>query len=219
MVKISAAQMHVSHTSLEANVSKICGYMEKAGSGIICFPELSLSGFYRPGLKELEDSLGLICKTAADTGIWAIVGAYATRGEHIFNELYLIDDKGQLTYTYQKKHPWIEEDEITPGTENKAVNTEFGIIGMLNCYDLSFPWEAEHLAKGGAKIIFCPSYWYREYPNYRRYPEKTAARNNILLVLCDAFSNETIGRSKIVSPRGLVAEAKGEQMISAYRKV
>jgi|WetSurMetagenome_2_1015567.scaffolds.fasta_scaffold378559_2 omega-amidase len=220
MVKISAAQMEISHGNLEDNVSKICSFIEQAkGSNIICFPELCISGVYRPVHDEREAALSRIMAKAGEAGIWASVGAYATRGSKTFNELYLINNKGQIAYTYQKKHPWIEEYEVTAGTKNKAIETDFGIIGLLNCYDIRYPEEADNLAKGGAKIILCSSYWPREYSSYKGYPEKTAARCNALVVMCDAANTDTVGKSRIVSPSGILAEAKGEQLISVEHKI
>jgi predicted amidohydrolase len=219
MVKISAAQIGISHGNLEDNTDKICSFMGFAGKGMIIFPELIITGVYRPELAELEYYIGRVQKKAAEIGIWATVGAYATRQGKTFNELYLIDNKGRLAYTYQKKHPWIEEHDIEPGTTNQALKTDFGIIGLLNCYDIRFPEESDNLIRQGAELIVCPSYWFKEYPDYMGYPEKTAARCKVPLVMCDAANSEVVGKSKIISPKGIVlAEARGEQMIS-YRKI
>jgi predicted amidohydrolase len=220
MAKISAAQIEISHGDLEDNVRRICSFMEQAkGSNIICFPELCISGVYRPENGEREAAIARIMAKAGQIGIWATVGSYAKRGSKTFNELYLLSNKGHLAYTYQKKHPWIEEYEVTAGTKNKAIEADFGIIGLLNCYDIRYPEEADNLAKGGAKIILCSSYWPKEYSSYNGYPEKTAARCNALVVMCDAANMDTVGQSKIVSPIGILAKAKGEQLISVEHKI
>ncbi len=220
MVRISAIQMEINPLSIDENVRRIQEYMDSArGSDITCFPELSLTHQLKPTYAELESCLESIGNKSASLGMWSIIGGYAQRGGRTFNEIYVINRDGRLVHTYQKRHLWRVEEGVTPGTANRVLDTDFGKIGVINCWDIAFFDDVRTLAVSGAEIIFCPSYWYdKPKPNktpYFGYPEARAHENQIYLVLCDAHSEETLGRSKILSPVEILAEANGECMISA----
>ena len=220
MVKVSAVQMAINDKSLDANVQKIRESISLAnGSDIICFPETSLTGLMRPQAREVGGLLRIIGNELKSAGMWAVFGGYAQRGEKTFNEVYVLNRIGKLVHTYKKRRLWNEEG-ITPGRVNRAIDTDFGRIGVITCWDIAFPGDVRRLAKQGAQIILAPAYWFdKPGPNkldYFGYPEARAHENQVYFVFCDAHSEEeTLGRSKILSPVKVLAEARGEEMISA----
>ncbi|MBI4020285.1 MAG: carbon-nitrogen hydrolase family protein [Candidatus Aenigmarchaeota archaeon] len=223
MFRVSAVQMAIDDKQPGRNLHKILQYMEAAkenGSYIACFPETSLSGLARPAIKEVVDMLSLIEKKAHSLGMYTIVGSYCEKEGKVYNELYVIDDLGTWTRTYQKRHLWEAEEGVMPGLDiNQPIITPEGSIGIINCWDIAFPEETKSLAREGARVIFCPAYWFDkprpDNPDYFGYPSARANENQVYLVFCDAFSKETVGRSKIVSPVKVLAEAREEELISA----
>ncbi|OGY78598.1 MAG: hypothetical protein A3B74_04420 [Candidatus Kerfeldbacteria bacterium RIFCSPHIGHO2_02_FULL_42_14] len=98
----------------------------------------------------------------------------------------------------------MEKGEITPGPgTNRVIETEFGKIGVIICWDIAFPEATRKLAQQGAQIVFCPAYWYgRQHHTseiIRILPQVRAFENQIYFVLCDAATWETAGRSRICS--------------------
>ncbi|MBI4170843.1 MAG: carbon-nitrogen hydrolase family protein [Candidatus Aenigmarchaeota archaeon] len=216
MVRISAVQMPVAD-SLEDNLAKITPYMEAArGSDIVCFPETSLTGESRLPYTEVEAAVKSVGDRARSLGMWSIVGGYARRGNKIFNELYVVNRDGDLAYTYRKKHLWKDEKGITPGKTNRVVATDFGTIGVINCWDIRYPLETLRLAQEGADMVFCPAYWYKKYGTSEALgamAHAAAFQNQIYFVLCDAYSEETAAESRIWSPLGTLAKAERKECI------
>ncbi len=221
MVRISAVQMAVAD-SVADNVTKIAGYMEAAkGSDIVCFPETSLTGISRPSYGEVEEAIRALGRTGRSLGMWSIFGGYAQHDGRTFNELYVVSREGSLAHTYRKKHLWNTEVCVTAGTDNHVAETDFGKIGVINCWDIAFPEETRDLAREGAQIVFCPAYWYgKEYRTEKiieMIPQVLAFLNQAYFVLCDACNvPETAARSRICSPLEVLAEAGArEEIISA----
>jgi len=45
---------------------------------------------------------------------------------------------------------------VTPGDALPVFDTDFGRIGMMICWDVTYPEQARTLAKQGAEVIFLP---------------------------------------------------------------
>ncbi len=192
------------------------------GSDIICFPETSLTGSTRLKYSEVNELVKTIGKESKLFNLWVIFGGYCKRGNKTYNEVYVLDRKGKLVYTYKKRHLWNTEKRVDVGRKNRAVRTDFGKIGVINCWDIAFPDSARKLAKRGAQIIFCPSYWYWQKDsqkelrkNYYGLVNARAFENQVYFVMCDAFSPETSGTTRICSPVREISRSKGEKLITA----
>jgi predicted amidohydrolase len=70
----------------------------------------------------------------------------------------LIDRKGEVAGKYHKVSLPREEIEggVTPGDDLPVFDTDFGKIGMMICWDVTFPEAARTLAFQGAEVIFLP---------------------------------------------------------------
>lgn len=216
MVKVSLAQIPQSDFP-EQNVERILRYMDLArGSDIVCFPETSLTGANK--LAYLDVQKAAIARKARELGLWCVYGAYARSGDGTFNEAYVLDRDGVLRHTYRKKHLWFEGG-VTPGDSNDVIETDFSKIGIVICWDIAFPEETRTLARNGAEIVFCPSYWFEKYGTARVIeilPQARAFENQVYFALCDAYTDETAARSRICSPLRVLAEADiREELISA----
>ena len=82
--------------------------------------------------------------------------------QRLLNVAYFIDDKGQVLSRYQKKNLWHPERahlESSMHDAHDAFDTPLGKVGMLICWDLSFPEAFRELISKGAKIIIIPTFW------------------------------------------------------------
>lgn len=71
------------------------------------------------------------------------------------NETELLDPKGSVLWSYQKRHPVPGMEPISPGsTLVPVVNTPFGKLSNVICYDADFP----ALLRTRADIMFVPGW-------------------------------------------------------------
>ncbi|MET1032984.1 MAG: carbon-nitrogen hydrolase family protein, partial [Candidatus Saccharimonadales bacterium] len=103
-----------------------------------------------------------------------------------------IDPAGEIILEYEKNNLWHpERTSLTPGTALPVVKTPIGTIGIIICWDITAPEICRELAKQGADIICCPSYWMDEVSEslYDLYPEATPDAT-MLDALCPARAIE-----------------------------
>lgn len=83
-----------------------------------------------------------------------------TRSGDIYNTALLFDREGRLAGSYDKVHPYspeLQDSGVLPGRSVPIMETDFGILGFIICYDSWFTDVAELLALKGAEIILFPS--------------------------------------------------------------
>jgi predicted amidohydrolase len=83
---------------------------------------------------------------------------YERVGEAIYNAAVVLGRQGEVLGKYYKVQlPAIERWTVTHGETFPVFRTDFGIVGVLTCYDLEFPEIARCLALSGAELLFCPT--------------------------------------------------------------
>lgn len=221
MVNVAVAQMRVTY-DVEENFQRILNFIDNASnnqSDIVCFPETCLN----PDDENIFDVSKYIKEISTECNnksIYCIFGSYITVKSRIFNILFLINRSGRVLYKYKKVHLWKSElKNVVPGKVNKVIATDFGKIGLINCWDFAFPEFLKNLSKKGATIIFCPSYmvdYERDKEILRKIPLVRAFENMSYYVSCDAFTEETLSESYICHPlRTLKTIKKKEGIIFA----
>jgi len=167
-VVVSTVEWTIIKPTLMENVEEALAMIDKAGleePDILCFPEnFPSSGV--PHKKALDiaspipgpitDKIG---EKARQYNMYVICPLTELDGETIYNTAALIDRKGKVIGKYHKIHPTIGEIEsgITPGTEAKIFETDFGKIGIMICFDVYYPRVVENMVRKGAEIIFFPA--------------------------------------------------------------
>jgi len=206
--KVAAAQIKIANSAPEKNVKKIIKYLKKAakkGVDIVLFPETCVYYYSKDDPKDLDKYLEQIKSACADNNIWCIFTSYHLRGNKKYNTAFLIDRKGKVVYEYDKMNPYVVElPNICAGKSNKVIDTEFGKIGIIICFDICFPEPSRELAKAGALLIFCPTCsigWTGYEYVARAIPLVRAYENMCSFVLCDCYAKDTISESVIISPR------------------
>lgn len=76
------------------------------------------------------------------------------------NSAFIVGRKGQVLGRYDKVHltrPELEVLGLEPGSGFPVFELDFGMVGLMLCYDLCFPEPSRCLSLEGAQVILCPS--------------------------------------------------------------
>jgi len=191
------------------------------GANIIVLPELIQSGYVFANKKEAQ----LLAETTEQTPKeWArlakqlnvvIVAGFCERGgeQQLHISAALVSNNGDLT-VYRKAHLWNAEKRIfTAGTKPPPViDTVFGKIAVMICYDQEFPEWVRLAALAGADLICLPVNWpdsprpQDERPMELVRVQANAAVNRVFIAACDRAGHERgvdwVGGSVIVDADG-----------------
>lgn len=110
--------------------------------------------------------------------------------DRIFNTVVLYDRNGRFAGMYDKIHPYspeVNEDGITPGNKTLVLQTDFGKIGFMTCYDSWFTDVAELVALRGAELILFPNAGY-----YRSLMPARAADNNVRILASSLYTKDGV---------------------------
>lgn len=204
--RIRCAQLSPEIGDLAGNIELISTEIASAaadGVDLLVLPELATSGYALTHDEALEHAL------PADSEVFArwrdllaeqmvaVVGFCEDGGSEVYNSAVALR-RGHAPVVYRKLHLWDTEKRIfTPGSEDPPVlNTAFGTIGVLICYDLEFPEMPRALALRGADIVAAPTNWpLLARPADEHAPEviqaMAAARaSGIAIACCDRAGDE-----------------------------
>jgi 5-aminopentanamidase len=207
----------------------------RQGASVIVLPELVSSGYAFASQAEARASaepadgptVSSWARLAADFGVLIVGGFCESSGNDLFNSAAVVDSTG-LRCVYRKAHLWDNERRLfTPGSAAPpVVPTEFGLVGVLICYDLEFPEWVRLPALDGAQLVCAPVNWpYAPRPAGERAAEVIRAQanaglNRMFIATCDRVGPERgvdwVGGSVIIDADGwpLAGPAPaGEQVI------
>jgi agmatine deiminase len=144
----------------------------KAGANIICLPELFKTRYF-PQHIGVDASAYAETIPGASTHIFSelaqahnvviIVPLYEkTSDGRFYNTAVVIDADGTLLPSYHKVHipqdpGFFEKGYFYPGESYRVLDTRYGKIAVLICFDQWFPEAARCVALEGAEIIFYPT--------------------------------------------------------------
>ena len=236
--KIAVVQFEIKQFSPKKNLSKAEQFVKKAATSeakIIVFPEDFITGPIN-GKVEFADSKNKYRKffqnLAKKYKIDIVPGSIIEKNKTgFYNTTYYIDAKGKVKSKYRKINLWHPEKKyLNPGNKISIVNTKFGKIGLIICWDLIFPEVFRNMAKRGVDIVICPSYWTFEDASIGlKYDKKSetklvdalcvsrAFENEIILVYCNPagniilpkFKGKILGHSQITVPfKGAIKRLK-----------
>src|SRR5262249_46066409 len=130
---------------------------------IVCLPEgitvVGLSKKYSDVAEPIPGSATeFLGECAAKHRVYVVAGLYERAGQALYNTSVLIGRDGKLAGKYRKVCLPREEIDggLTPGKEYPVFDTDFGRVGMMICWDVSYPEVARELAAQGAEVILMP---------------------------------------------------------------
>lgn len=217
-VKIALGQFKVMQGDTKANLDKMLSMTDEAaeaGADLIVFPELAYNGYFRSSHELQQQAEPLdgpfvqqMRKKAKEKRIHIIAG-YAEASDlpgRMYNSCVFVNDEGEIIENMQKVYAWGQEKlKFREGRRFPVVQTKFGKVGMLICYDVEFPEPSRIEALKGAEIIVVSAVW--SNPAERRWHVDLAGNalfNLLFMVGSNPVDDDCCGCSKIVGPDGEV---------------
>jgi N-carbamoylputrescine amidase len=173
--KVGLVQMAMS-TDPQDNVEKAAARIEEAarkGAQVICLPELYRSPYFcqkeDQALFDLAEpvpgpSSERLAEVARKAGVAVVVPIFERRAPGLYhNSALTLDADGRTAGHYRKMHipddpAFYEKFYFTPGDLGfQAVDTRFGRVGTLICWDQWYPEGARLTALRGASVLFYPT--------------------------------------------------------------
>jgi N-carbamoylputrescine amidase len=174
-MKIAVVQMRMSGDPGE-NLGRAIVFVESAagrGAQVVCLPEL----FRSPYFCQVEDSAVFdlaesipgptteaLGGVARRLGVGIVAPVFERRAAGIYhNSAVVLDADGSAAGHYRKMHipddpGYYEKYYFTPGdTGFRAVDTRFGRVGVLICWDQWYPEGARLTVLQGAEVLFYPT--------------------------------------------------------------
>lgn len=167
MVRLAAIHHRPRNSQSAADNLKAFGALvEQAGAhkaDIVCLPEgatiVGTTHDYISGSEPVPGpTTGFLGELARRNNLYIVAGLLEKEGDVVYNTAVLIDRKGNLAGRYRKTSLPREEIDggVTPGNAFPVFDTDFGRIGIMICWDVTFPEPARALAQQGAEVIFLP---------------------------------------------------------------
>ena len=230
-MKLAVCQMALSN-NLDNNAAQILRFMEKAAAQevkLICFPEMSLTGYSSELLSSLELNLIVgkvqqqIEEKCNELQLGAVIGYGYRKGDNLFNRAGAIlpGSKG-IQFTYDKNYlTKIEEKYFQPGLGTLVFPYQGTRIGIIICRDQNYPLLTKKLRDEGAEYIFILAAHYYNSKEARwkldknkAIPITRAVENKVYVLLSNTVGTHlgmiSLGNSLIADPEGAVVVAADE---------
>lgn len=214
--RVAVAQTDIKLGDKEANLKKtaeMAATAAKQGADFVCLPEYMSTGNILEQCDKLAepvpgyttDRLGAIAK---ENGIHLVTSILERADGKVYNTAVMIGPSGELLAKYRKMHLFMDEQaHIAHGRDYAVVDTKFGKVGLMVCYDAIFPEIARRLALQGAGIIFVPANWPDPFmPQWRLATSARALDNQIWVIAANRIGADNkftyFGRSRVANPYG-----------------
>ena len=229
MPRIALAQINARVGDIEGNLNKILSYLSSAkdaGVDILCFPELSLTGYPPEDLllkpDFINDSIDAVQQVRkASENITVILG-YPDRKEDIYNAAAIIHDK-KLIDVYHKRYlpnygVFDENRYFQSGVRAPVYKLDDVIFGVNICEDIWYPGDPtrRQALLGDAQIIINISsspYYVSKVASRERMLMTRARDNSVNVVFCNMVGGQDElvfdGHSVVIGESGdILARAK-----------
>ena len=193
-----------------------------SGAKIIVVPELANTGYSFRDIAELADNAESVDGPTITEWVClarelavVLVGGFAERGSDgaFYNSAAVLDASG-IRAVYRKAHLWnLEKTMFAAGHAPPAVvDTCYGRLGVMICYDIEFPEWVRTASLAGAELLCCPANWpmcprpEAERPADVVRVQAAAATNRMFVALADRCGvdrdQDWVGGSVIVGADG-----------------
>lgn len=168
-MKVAVVQFNPVFKKLDANLEYLKEKSETVNADLICFPEMSTSGYFFLSKEEIMpfavDFRSSIIRTFQEISTQKnriiIFGFPERKGNKIYNSSAIIFPNTDFSCVYRKTHLFYKEKLVfEPGDTGYFVVKYQPMdlnLGVLICYDWRFPEASRSLGLLGADLIACPS--------------------------------------------------------------
>jgi apolipoprotein N-acyltransferase len=156
----------------------------RAGAKIILWPECGANVLQ-------EDEAALLARATAlarTTGTYLDMGlcemlSHPVPSRSVFDEIILLDPSGSVAWRYQKAHP-VPGEPFPPGDGHvPTVQTPYGRLANVICFDADFPGTIRQAGQAGADVLLVPGNDWREIdPLHTQMATFRAIENGFSLV-------------------------------------
>jgi predicted amidohydrolase len=193
---------------------------------LIVFPELVTTG-YECGVSFTDfaqrvpgPTVNLIAQRASEYGVHIAFGLVTKeRVESILhNTLVVVGPDGDVIGQYHKVHlRGAERMTFRPGFRYAVLELDFGVVGLLLGWDLTFPEVARSLALEGAELLVIAANWESPHADeWRTYLRARAYENTLFVAAANRVGAEPsysfFGDSAVIGPRGQVYASLSDEM-------
>lgn len=236
--RVAAVQMATS-PNVEANLleaEKLVAEAAEAGAGLVVLPEnFAFMGKRDREMLDLRERDGegplqrFLAQLAKRHRIWLVGGTIpleSDQSDRIRAACLVYNDQGERVARYDKIHlfdvhlpgtdeRYIESQTIEPGKEGVVVDSPFGKLGVVVCYDLRFPELFRKLLDQGMETIVLPAA-FTAITGKAHWETLVRARaiENLCYMVAAAQGGyhmngrETYGHSMIVDPWGNILDSR-----------
>jgi predicted amidohydrolase len=219
----------------EANLTHIHHLMDLLPEDVdvVVLPEMFITPyeheyFRNNAITKGDESYQYLSRLAKVFGVILVAGSVPELdNDKLYNTTFVFDQFGDLMGSYRKMHLFSitypngkhfdEGDRITAGDTPVIVDTPFGKIGLMICFDIRFPALAKYYQQHGVNCIIVPAA-FNTFTGPRHWDVTFRARaidNQLFMLGCspaaDSFGNYEIhGHSLMVNPMGVITHQSGE---------
>ena len=140
-----------------------------------------------------------ISEWAKGNNCWFIYGCSRKAGKKVYNTALIFNRSGELAGIYDKTHLQVHDLKYKAGEHLNVYNSDFGKFGIMICADRRWPETSRTLAMKGARVIFNPTYGFKNDLNLAMM--RTRAYENGIYI---AFTHPA--QSLITGPVGKVIQ-------------
>jgi predicted amidohydrolase len=173
LVTVASAQLAPAIGDTVESLARIdVAIRDAAGRGaqVVVLPELANCGYMFADADELRAAaqdidgpyVRYLVGVAFELGIVIVSGfAEQTAEGELYNAAVIVDRSGTLA-SYRKAHLWNTEKScgfMDGSAPPPVVDTEYGRLGLMICYDLEFPEWVRRVAMDGAELLCAPVNW------------------------------------------------------------
>jgi len=193
----------------------------RKGAQVVVLPEMFACPYdLRSFLSEAESlpdgtTVRALSAFSRQNGIWLVGGSFPeTSAERIYNTSPVFSPQGKLVAFHRKVHLFdvafrelrVRESAVfTAGEHCTLVDTPWGKIGVMVCYDIRFPEFSRLYAVRGARLVFVPA----------AFNEVTGPLHWEMLFRCRALDNQVFMIASSPAPcPGANYQAWGQSMIA-----
>jgi 5-aminopentanamidase len=224
-MRVAVVQTDPLFGEIETNVRTAISMMEGVEADLFVLPELFNTGYNFVDAQETERlsentsgyTFDMLSTFARRKSCYVVYG-FVEKTVRLYNSASLVGPYGMMGL-YRKVHLYNKENDLfSPGDLGFPVfNLPIGRIGIMICFDWTFPESARSLALKGAQLIAHPSNLVLPY-----CPDAMITRsieNRVFTATADRIGTESrggasftfIGTSEIVATNGAVLKRLSSQ--------
>lgn len=174
-VRLTQVQMVVTEDK-SGNLLRASALIDRAasaGAEIVCLPEMFTTPYANDCFPKYAEPMDgetseILSQAARRNGIVLVGGSFPERdGDHLYNTALVFGPDGQLLGKHRKVHlfdiaiegqfSFKESDTLSAGNAMTVVDTPYGRVGVVICFDIRFPELFRLMVLEGAQIILVPA--------------------------------------------------------------